>query len=55
MMNIAYIILQEQDNCDYSLGFDDPHNAIDVCVVPWVYNSVLCIDLEVGINGVVAP
>ena len=50
-----FVLFRFQYNFSYPLVFDEPPNDVDFCIVPQVYRFILCVEFEVGINGVSSP
>ena len=53
-MDFTFVVLQVQGNVDYPMGLDYSLGEVD-CIVPLIYGFILCVDLIVGILGMIAP
>ena len=53
--NFAWVVFQVQDNGAYALGFYDPPIPFTYASYPGSIRFKLCVELEVGVNGVSAP
>ena len=52
-MKFTCVILQVQYESAYPLGIYGNPNSIELCIVPLFHGFVLCVEIKVGIYGVI--
>ena len=54
VVRLNRVVFQVQDGGAYPLGLSDPPNAIGLYVVPFFWGFILCVELKIGVDIVIA-
>ena len=54
IVTLTCVVFQVQDKGAYLLGIDDPPDIIYLCIVPFFWGFVLCVELKIGVYRVSA-